>query len=167
MKITFEGATLQRAVAGINAFLRELAAQNLPATSVDPTSSPTGDQTEKPAKSTRTARKRSKPSSEAESDDAKSEPTEEKPEPTTRRRRARSTEDNAQTPAAKGRTRKRASAASPSIPGAENSLSSSSSVIPVLRLTEPGHFIQRSAPLAPRGECVKSSAMATTMYHFT
>ncbi len=112
MKITFEGEDLQHVVASIGKFLYDLTKNDHtlgaaePPKSVGPTSSPTGDQTEKSAKSTRTTRKRSQPSSKAESDG------EEKP---TRRRRARSTDSPAETSTepAKGR-RRRASAASSS-----------------------------------------------------
>ncbi len=153
MKLSFEGETLSHVIAKIGDFLNEVIRPT-------PAVGPDGDQTEKPAKSTRTPRKRSPKSSASEpSDDAaedeKPEPTrrrrsaktssaaaetttedtststargsrrrktsiasdeggqEDKPDPTKRRRRARSTDGSAPETAT-GRTRKRASAASPS-----------------------------------------------------
>ena len=152
MKITFEGENLTTVLSRISDFLIDLKNRKSPAEPAQetpgPTSSPDGDQTEKPAKSTRTTRKRSKRSSEAESDGENSSASmaggrkrrqtstasdedsqDEKPEPTTRRRRARSTENNAQIPAAKGRTRKRASAASPSDDLKDTDLSKAASAL--------------------------------------
>ncbi len=121
MKLSFEGETLTHVIAKIGDFLDEVIRPTSVYTDttdpVGPTSSPDGDQTEKPAKSTRTPRKRSPKSSASEpSDDAAED---EKPEPTRRRRSAKTssaaaktTAEDTSTSTARGSRRRKTSIAS-------------------------------------------------------
>ena len=122
MKISFEGEDLQHVVASIGDFLNELTSHPTLSEGADP---PPPNEKPEPTKRRRRAR-----STEAADEDtsaptaggrkrrrtstASDEGGQEKPEPTPRRRRARSTETSAQDAPAKGRTRRRASAKSPS-----------------------------------------------------
>ncbi len=116
MKITFEGETLQHVVASIGDFLNELTSHPSLSEGVDPP--PAAN----PTKRRRGRKTTSEPTEPASSSD-------EKPEPTTRRRRARKTDTSAQDAPAKGRTRRRASAASPSDDLKDTDLSKAASAL--------------------------------------